>query len=143
MKVYLMILLFIVSALLTGCATSQGDKAKIPLDSDPRVGAEVQQVCFTHELDGWQNVDNDPKAVIMRMNNSNTFKLKLSASCHPTLSDAGLAIKTSTRSGCFSPGDKVMTSGMPPGYNSGFGSGCIVTSIHKWDAKAVSKTEKS
>jgi len=140
MKDYLIILLFMVSALLTGCATTQDDKAKIPLDSDPRVGEEVMQVCFVRDLDGWQNVDNDPKAAILRMNNGGTFKLKLKGGCHPNFADLNLAIKTSTASGCFSPGDKVKTDGIVPGHP---GTECIITSIHKWDAKAVSKTEKS
>jgi hypothetical protein len=140
MKDYLMILLFMVSALLTGCATSQDDKAKIPLDSDPRVGEEVQQVCFTRDLDGWQSVDNDRKAVILRMNNGETFKLKLIGGCDPRSADLNLAVKTSTGSGCFSPGDKVKTDG---DLSRGDGPGCKVTSIHKWDAKAVSKTEKA
>jgi len=139
MKDYLIILLFMVSALLTGCATTQDDKAKIPLDSDPRVGEEVQQVCFTRDLDGWQNVDNDRKAVILRMNNGKTFMLKLRGGCDPTFADLRLAVKT-TGSGCFSPGDKVKTDGAVPGHS---GSECIVASIHKWDAKAVTKTEKS
>ena len=140
MKDYLMILLFMVSALLTGCATTQDDKAKIPLDSDPRVGEEVQQVCFIRDLDGWQNVDNDSKAVILRMRNGETFKLKLSGSCDPDFAMSHLAVKTRRGSSCFSPGDKVKTDG---DLSSGYGSGCIVTSIHKWDAKAVSKTEKA
>ena len=140
MKEYLIILLFMVSALLTGCATTQDDKAKIPLDSDPRVGEEVQQVCFIRDLDGWQNVDNDSKAVILRMNNGETFKLKLKGSCYPNFASLNLAVKTRSSSGCFSPGDKVKTDGDVPG---GSGSECIVTSIHKWDEKAVSKTEKA
>ena len=140
MKEYLIILLFMVSALLTGCATTQDDKAKIPLDSDPRVGEEVQQVCFIRDLDGWQNVDNDRKAVILRMNNGDTFKLKLIGGCDPGFADLNLVVKTSSGSGCYSPGDKVKTDG---DISRGYGSECKVTSIHKWDAQAVSKTEKA
>ena len=140
MKDYLIILLFMVSALLTGCAMIQDDKAKIPLDSDPRVGEEVMQVCLVRDLDGWQNVDNDPKAVILRMNNGATFKLKLIGGCDPSFADLSLAVKTSSGSGCFSPGDKVKTDG---DITRGYGLECKVTSIHKWDAQAVSKTEKA
>lgn len=132
--------LFIVLALLTGCATSQDGKATIPLVSDPRVGEEVLQVCFIRDLDGWQNVDNDRKAVILRMNNGETFKLKLKGGCHPNFADLNLAISTRSGSGCLSPGDKVKTEG---DMSLGSTSGCIVTSIHKWDAKVVSKTDKS
>ena len=140
MKGYLIILLFMVSALLTGCAATQDDKAKIPLGSDPRVGEEVQQVCFIRDLDGWQNVDNDRKAVILRMNNGETFKLKLIGGCNPSIWDLSLAVRTNSASGCFSPGDMVKTDG---DITRGYGSECKVTSIHKWDAQAVSKTEKA
>ena len=140
MKDYLIILLFMVSALLTGCAMVQDDKAKIPLDSDPRVGEEVQHVCFVRDLDGWRNVDNDRKAVILRMNNGDTFKLKLIGGCDPSFADLNLVVKTISKSGCYSPGDKVKTDG---DISRGYGAECKVTSIHKWDAQAVSKTEKA
>ena len=140
MKNYLIIPLFVVSALLTGCATTQDDKTKIPLDSDPRVGEEVMQVCLVRDLDGWQNVDNDPKAVILRMNNGEAFKLKLIGGCDPSIFDLGLSFKTTPGSGCFSPGDKVKTDS---DITRGYGSECKVTSIHKWDAQAVNKTEKA
>ena len=85
-------------------------------------------------------MDNDSKAVILRMNNSETFKLKLIGGCDPSIFDLGLRVKTIPGSGCFSPGDKVKTDG---DVSRGYGSRCKVTSIHKWDAQAVSKTEKA
>src|SRR5210317_1935923 len=139
MKDDLIIRVFVVSALLTGCATTQDDKAKIPLDSDPRVGEEVQQVCFVRDLDGWQNVDNDRKAVILRMRNRETFKLKLVGSCDPGFANLHLAVDTSPGTGCFSAGYKVKTGGEA---SRGYGL-CKITSIHRWDAMALSKTEKA
>jgi hypothetical protein len=128
------------SALLAGCATSREDGAKIPLDSDPRVGEEVQQVCFVRNLDSWQNVDNDRRAVILKMNNRETFKLKLSGSCEPDLAMSRLAVKTRPGSSCFSRGDRVKTDG---DLSRGYGSGCTIMSIHKWDAGAVRKTDQN
>jgi hypothetical protein len=134
MKDCLITLLFMVPTLLTGCA------AKIPLDSDPRIGEEVQQVCFVHNLISWQDVGNDRKAVILRVNNGESFKLKLSDDCNPNFGNLPLAVITHRGSNCFSRGDRVKAVGY---MSRGQGFGCIVTSIHKWDAKAVSKTEKA
>ena len=134
-----MVLMTTLPVLLTGCATSQDDKAKIPLDSDPRVGEEVSQVCFVQNLDSWQNVDNDRRAVILKMINRETYKLKLSGSCDPDFAMTRLAVKTHGGSNCFSRGDIVKTDG---DVSRGHGSGCVVMSIHKWDATAAGKTEK-
>ncbi len=136
MKEYLIFPMVMVPMLLAGCATSQEDEAKIPLDSDPRVGEEVSQVCFVRNLDSWQNVDNDRRAVILKMNNRETFKLKLSGNCEPDWAMTHLAVVTPLESGCFSRGDKVKTDG---DMSRGYGSGCTIMSIHKWDAEAVRK----
>jgi hypothetical protein len=135
----LLIGLIIVSpALFAGCAATPDKGLEIPPDSDPRVGEEVQLVCYVRDLDGWQNVENDGKAVILRMKNGDTFKLKLKGGCYPHFADLNLAIRTRSKSGCYSPGDKVKTDGDVTGSS---GSECTVASIHKWDEKAVSKTE--
>ena len=136
MKKLLIGLMIISPVLFVGCASAPDNKVEIPLDSDPRVGEEVRGVCFAREMDGWQDVDNDRKAIILRMNNGETFKLKLLGGCNPAFANSDLAIIDSTKEGCFTPRDKVRT-GSDPRLE------CIVTSIHKWDAKAVSETEKA
>jgi len=129
-----------VQGLVTGCATPQDDKAQITLDSDPRVGEEVQHVCYVRDLDGWQNVDDDSKAVILRMRNRETYKVTLKGPCYPDFASLTVAVRTRSGSGCFSAGDEVRTDG---DAFRGSGPGCTITSTHKWDSEAVSKSQQA
>lgn len=123
---------------VTGCATSQDDRVQIPLESDPRVGEQVTQVCFTQNLDSWQNVDNDRKALIVKMSNREYYKLKLSGICDADWARTTIAVITRPGSGCFSRGDKVKTDADTA---QGYGSGCTIMAINRWNPDAVKQAE--
>ena len=126
--------MFVISALVSGCASSQPDKAKIQLENDPRVGEAVQQLCFMRGLDSWQNVDNDSNAVILKMTNRKRYKLTLSNGCDPDWAFTTIAVITRPGSGCLSRGDRLKTDG---DTSRGYGSACMVLGITKWDPDAV------
>ena len=128
--------LIIISALLSACATKDNAREKVSLDNDPRIGDKVSQVCFVSNIRGWKPVDNDRNSVVVTMNNRNEYKLKLSGSCDPNLAMMSMAIIPRGGSNCFQRGDKVKTDG---DLSKGFGSGCTIMSINKWDPDALSK----
>jgi len=135
----LLIGLMIISPVLFGCASAPDNRVEIPLDSDPRIGEEVTQVCLHHDLDSWNNVDNDRKAVIIKMKNRDTYKLILSGSCDPYWSDSRMAVIAGGGSNCFSRGDRIKTDG---DLSQGRGSGCTISKIHKWNPDAVKQAEQ-
>ena len=137
MKNPLTIFMIMLPVLLAGCASALDDKVNIPLDSDPRIGAEVNRVCFTRSLDSWQNVDNDRNALILKMNNRATYKLKLSSGCDPDWAMTHIAVITRPGTSCFSRGDRIKTDA---DMSRGYGSACTILRINKWDPKAVSRT---
>jgi hypothetical protein len=139
MKKLLTIFIIMIPVLLAGCASTLDDKTEVPLDSDPRVGEEVSQVCFTRNIDSWQNVDNDRNAVIVEMNNRETYKLKLSGACDPDWATVSIAVITRSGSTCFSRGDSLKTDG---DMARGHGSACTISRIYKWNPEAVSQPEK-
>lgn len=138
MKNLLKILTIVLAALLAGCASTSDNEVKIPLDSDPRIGETVSRVCFSRSIDSWSTVDNDPKAVILKMSNRESYKLKLSGVCDPEWAMSTLAVITRPGAGCLSRGDKVKTDA---DISRGFGSACIIRSINKWNPEAVKSTE--
>ena len=119
--------------LFSGCASVSGDKAGIPLDSDPRIGEEVNQVCFTRNVHSWSKVDNDRHALNLKMKNRETYNLKLSSGCDPDWAMTHIAVITRGGANCFSRGDKIKTDG------DMHGMACIILGINKWDADAVSQ----
>ena len=136
----LLIGLIIMSPLLfAGCASAPDNRVEIPLDSDPRIGEEVTQVCFYRNLDSWNSVDNDRKAVIIKMTNRDNFKLKLSGNCDPRWADLRMAVVSSDGSNCFTRGDRIKTDGDP---FQGQGLGCAISKIHKWNPDAVKQAEQ-
>ena len=139
MKIPMMIFMIVLPALLAGCASTRGETAKTPLDSDPRVGEEVRQVCFTRNLDSWQNVDSDRRAVILKMNNRDTYKLKLGGGCDPEWAMLHLAIETRVGSSCFSRGDRIKTDG---DTSRGYGTACTILGINRWNPDAVKPAEQ-
>lgn len=135
----LMILAAMTPLYLGGCA-SQEEKVLIPLDSDPRVGDEVRQVCFTRNIDSWNDVDNDRNAVVIRMNNRDYYKLSLSGGCDPQWAMSHLAVITRIGSNCYTRGDRVKTDG---DSFRGYASACVITKINKWDPDAAKPAEKT
>lgn len=133
MKKTLTVLTLVLSWYLVGCAT-QEEKPVIPLDSDPRVGDEVRQVCFTRSIDSWSDVDNDRNAVVLKMNNRDYYKLKLSGGCDPQWAMSTLAVITRVGSSCYTRGDRIKTDG---DSFRGYGSACSILQINKWDPDAV------
>ena len=139
MKKPMMILVLMLPVLLIGCASTGDDTAKVALDSDPRVGEEVNQVCFIRNIDSWQNVDNDRRAVIVRMNNKDTYKLRLGGGCDPEWAMLHLGIGTRAGSSCFSRGDRIKTDG---DTSRGYGTACNILGINKWDPDAVKPADQ-
>ena len=139
MKKLLIGLMIISPVLFVGCASAPDNRVEIPLDSDPRIGEEVAQVCLHRDLDSWNNVDNDRKAVIIKMKNRDTYKLKLSGSCDPYWSDMRMVVVAGGGSNCFSRGDRIKTDGDP---SQGHGSGCTISNINKWNPDAVKQAEQ-
>ena len=138
MKNYLPFVVIALATALGGCATS-GDQPTIPLDSDPRVGAEVPQVCFTNSISSWSDVDNDKNAVIIKVYNRDYYKLSVSGGCDPQWARSHIAIIRRGGSNCLIRGDRIKTDADP---FRGYGSACIIRSINKWDPDAAKKTEK-
>lgn len=136
MKSPLHVLCLVLPVLVAGCASP--DKVDIPLDADPRIGAEVKQVCFTNNIDSWNDVDNDRNAVILRMTTRDYYKLKISGGCDPQWAMSTLAVITRGGSNCYTRGDRIKTDGDP---FRGYGSACVITQINKWDPDAIKRDE--
>jgi hypothetical protein len=138
MKKTLMILVILLPVCLAGCA-SQEEKVVIPLDNDPRIGEEVQQICFASNVNSWSDVDNDRHAVILRMNVKDYYKLKITPGCDPQWAMSTIALVRRGGSNCYSRGDRIKTDADP---FRGYGTACMITKINKWDPDAVKMTKK-
>lgn len=138
MRNILTTLLAVLPLYIAGCASTDNEVV-IPLDADPRIGEEVNQVCFTRSIDSWNDVDNDRNAVIIKMSNREYYKLKISGGCDPQWAMTTIAVISRGGSGCYSRGDRIKTDADP---FRGYGSACVITAINKWYPEAVRQTEQ-
>jgi len=136
MKNNFLITMTVLPLLLAGCAST--GKPEIPLGSDPRIGAEVRQVCFARNIDSWSDVDNDRNAVIIKMRSRDYYKLKISGGCDPQWAISTIAVITRGGS-CYTRGDRIKTDADP---SQGYGSSCVITAINKWDPDAAKQAEQ-
>ena len=125
----------LLAPLLAGCASATVEK--VPLDSDPRIGEKVSQVCFTRNIHSWDNVDNDRNAVILKMTNREAYKLKLSVGCDPDWAMSHIAVISRGGANCYSAGDRIVSDAT---RSQGYGSACTITRVNKWDAEALKPT---
>lgn len=118
--------------ILAGCASSVSlSEKQAELLSDPRVGAEVNKVCFSRSIDGFR--ENHRGSVVLTRGVSDHF-LVLVSGC-PSLDRAqsiGLANKTSClrRSDRLEVSDSVFS---PSGSFPGVPDSCFIDSIFEWN----------
>lgn len=131
-------LVIIIPTLIAGCGSTPDDTAEAAWESDPRVGEEVTQVCFTREVSSWQNVDNDRYALILKMINKDTYKVKLMGTCDPDMATSRIAVISRPGTSCFSRGDRIRTDG---DLSRDYGSACTISRIYKWNPAALNQAE--
>jgi hypothetical protein len=130
------ILMVMLPILLTGCVSTLDEKVENSPDSDPRVGKQVNQICFSQTVRSWNKVDNDRDAVILVMNNRDSYKLKISSGCDPDWAMSHIAVIKRSGSSCYSRGDRIKTDG---DAFQGYGTACTILVINKWDPEALNK----
>jgi Family of unknown function (DUF6491) len=139
--------LFILSlaapALLTACATSgeheDRPKGVAKYADDPRLGEEVDRICFASTIDGFGNTTRDTFTV---REGRDHYLIEVMGSCAPL--DGAMRIGLDATGSCLGRHDAVIVSdsiadfGDPAPFST---QRCLVKSLHKWDPKA--KAEES
>ena len=68
-----------VSALaLSACATQQTAQADAgPAKADPRLGPEVDRICFQRSINGWSTIDGDDDAIVLRRSVRDDYRVEV------------------------------------------------------------------
>tara|TARA_R100000935_G_C2740902_1_gene125820 strand:- start:90 stop:545 length:456 start_codon:yes stop_codon:yes gene_type:complete len=105
---------------------------------DPRLGEEVDRICFASTIDGFSETTRD--TVIVREGGDH-YVIETFGSCTP-LEDA-MQLGFDKTGGCLGKGDAVIasTSLFPTPQLPPFASQkCLVKSMYKWDPDAIEET---
>jgi hypothetical protein len=122
---------------LLGASAAKDDKEKSDAP-DPRIGAEVNQICFQRTIDGWRPLRGADNAVLLDAGLNKWYRVELSGGC-----DGGvfgfaetIAIDSRPGGGCVSRGDVIIAKD-----GAGFTYRCPIVRIFEWDEDATAPDE--
>ncbi|MDZ7626955.1 MAG: DUF6491 family protein [Parvularculaceae bacterium] len=108
--------------------------------ADPRLGAEVDRLCFARDIRNFRTIDKEDDAVLLERGVNDWYKATLSGACNfnQLRFAQSVAIDERPRGGCITRGDVLVFS------DSAFGdfrfpnaTRCIIAEIYRWDPQAV------
>lgn len=107
--------------------------------ADPRVGDNVDRICFGRNINNFTAIDGEDDAVLLEKGVNDWYKATLTGACnYRELKWAqAVAIEQHPAGGCITPGDYLIFS------QSAFGDfrfpnapRCAISKIYKWDPDA-------
>lgn len=125
----------VVSAMLTFAAFA-GEPAK----PDPRLGEEVDRICFASTINGFRTIDGADNVVVLEKGVRDDYRVELSGLCTArTLNFAqSVAIDSRPAGGCVTRGDVLVFSGSAFFDDRPIDrTRCFITRINKWNEKAA------
>ena len=127
---------------IAGCASTADTEPKAKgiekYADDPRLGEEVDRICFANNIDSFGNNTRDTFTV---REGRDHYLIETFGPC-PAL-DHAVTMRIDSTLSCLRGGDHVIVSdSLMPNSSSPFSkSRCLVKSIYKWDPKATEAEE--
>ena len=112
--------------LLSACTNVAVENNK-EVDINPRLGVEINQICFASSINGWREVDGERSSVILTKGVSEEYKLDLSGICDLTYAFNSIATRT-RGSSCLTRGDDIIFNDGLSGVNR-----CMIKKIYTWN----------
>ena len=105
---------------------------------DPRIGKEVNRICFSRTIDSWKAVKGEDNVVLLRKGVRDWYRVELIGLCRANDFRSALTIGIESRpaGGCVTRGDVILVRG--PGD---FVNRCHISKIYEWDPKATAPEE--
>ena len=102
--------------------------------SDDRLGAEVESLCFSSQINRWSAVEGRDGAILLDRGANDWHFVEISEGCSEKLIRRANAIVTQGTPGsaCLTVNDSVSVVD-----NSGFPHNCRIKRIYKWNAKGA------
>lgn len=124
----------------SACATPAAEQSRADGDpatlakADPRLGPEVDRICFQRSINGWSTIDGDNDAIVLRRSVRDDYRVEYTGACRG--SDFRFAetigIVGRPAGGCLTRGDRLLVEG--PGD---FVNRCLITQINEWNEDAT------
>ncbi len=135
-----------IAALSAAGPALSGDKISGEKKADPRLGADVDKICFSRDIDGFRTIDGEDDVVLLERSVNDWYKVTLTGACtHNRLRFAqSIAIDDRPRGGCVRRGDALVFSDSAFGdFSFPNATRCIIVEIQRWDPKASAPDDDS
>lgn len=103
---------------------------------DPRIGEEVNRICFQRNIKGWRPVKGEDDVVLLERGINNWYRVELLGACDERLFRFAHKIGIDSRpgGGCVTRGDAIIVEDSP-----GFNRRCTITAMYEWDEDALNE----
>lgn len=128
------------AAAIISTALAPGASAGEPAKPDPRIGDEVDRICFASTINGFRTIDGADNVVLLEKGVSDLYRVELSGLCTARVLDfaQSVAIDSRPRGGCVTRGDTLIFSGSAFFNDRPIDrTRCFITRINNWDEKAA------
>lgn len=100
---------------------------------DPRIGEEVNSICFARTINGWKGLKGVDDVVLLEKGVNDWYYVELQGYCPSRIfrSAERIGIESKPAGGCVTRGDVIIVRDF-----GGFTNRCFITRIYKWDDKA-------
>ena len=114
---------------ISACATATDTQEEMA-EIDPRIGEEVDRICFSKSISGWNTVKGDRDAVILTRGVRERYRVEYSGVCnHSDFRSANsIGIDSRGSGSCISRGDSLLVRTIGDRV-----SRCFITQINRWD----------
>lgn len=116
-----------------------GDESKDAMEGpDPRIGEEVDRICFGRNINGWREVKGEDDVVLLEKGVNNWYRVELLGACDERVFRFAqkIAIDSRPGGGCVTRGDTIIVEDTP-----GFTRRCSITRMYEWDEDAAAEEE--
>lgn len=114
---------------------AEKEKKKGP---DPRIGKQVNRICFPRNINGWKTVKGEDNVVLLEEGVNDWYYVKVSGGCDERLFRFAhvIGIDSGRGGGCLRRGDSIIVED-----TGSFSRRCYIKRIYEWDDKAPAPSE--
>lgn len=108
--------------------------------ADPRIGEEVNRICFRPNINGWRTIDKLDNAILLQRGVNDWYYFDLVGACDYRVLRSAIEIGIESRPGpnCITRGDFIIVRDTP-----GLPRRCSVQGMYAWDDDAEAPDEES
>lgn len=129
--------------ILLSCSTvaDTGPKGITAYEDDPRLGEQVDKICFKRSIDGFSNATRD--TVVLSAGVRDDYIVEVFGNCTNLRHAQGISIDSNLS--CVDDGDYLIVSeSVFPSNDRAFNlERCAIDKIYKWDNRATAEDEES